>query len=220
MNPLYAVERSPIQSASPAYEVLGSGKMFLTDSSSTEQQIAQSALIDLTHLARVGFRGTDSATYLKQVGFESPDSPNTFVIQSDGSIVARLSTLEYMLLGSFKDFGERLAELERNWTMDHRANYLLPRQDSHACIQLTGDSIAFVMAKLCAVDLSAESFVVGQIAQTSVARINAIVMNVSDAQAPKFNILCDRASSLYLWNVLLDAIAEFDGKAIGIQGLL
>jgi sarcosine oxidase subunit gamma len=76
------------------------------------------------------------------------------------------------------------------------------------------------MAKLCAVDLSAESFVVGQIAQTSVARINAIVMNVSDAQAPKFNILCDRASSLYLWNVLLDAIAEFDGKAIGIQGLL
>lgn len=220
MNPLYAAEYSSIQSALPGYEVFGSGKMFLKDSSFTEKQIAQSALIDLTHLARVGFRGADSATYLKQEGFELPEFPNTFVIQTDGSIAARLSAFEYMLLGSFKDFGERLAELERNWTMDQCANYLLPRQDSHAWIQLTGESIAFVMAKLCAVDLSSESFAVGQIVQTSVARINAIVMNVSDAQAPKFNILCDRASSLYLWNVLLDAIAEFDGKAIGIQGLL
>lgn len=76
------------------------------------------------------------------------------------------------------------------------------------------------MAKLCAVDLSAEAFAAGQIAQTSVARINAVVMNVSDAQARKFNLLCDRASALYLWNVLLDAIAEFDGQAVGIDGLL
>lgn len=57
-------------------------------------------------------------------------------------------------------------------------------------------------------------------AQTSVARINAIVMNVSDDVAAKFNILCDRTMSLYLWEVLVDAIQEFNGQVVGIEALI
>jgi sarcosine oxidase subunit gamma len=76
------------------------------------------------------------------------------------------------------------------------------------------------MAKLCAVDLSPEVFPVGKVAQTSVARINAIVINVSDLQTQKLNILCDRAAALYLWQVLQDAISEFGGEISGIEGLI
>lgn len=64
--------------------------------------------------------------------------------------------------------------------MDESLNYLLPRQDSHAWMMLTGDYVSAIMAKLCGVDLSSEEFKPGQIVQTSVARINAIVLNVSD----------------------------------------
>mgnify|MGYP000225733921 FL=1 len=56
--------------------------------------------------------------------------------------------------------------------------------------------------------------------QTSVARINAIVINVSDAQTQKFNLLCGRAAALYLWDVLIDAIDEFDGHVAGIEAIL
>ena len=59
----------------------------------------------------------------------------------------------------------------------------------------------------------------GHIVQTSVARINAIVLNVSDEVCPKFSILCDRSASLYLWEVLIDAMAEFNGKVIGVNTL-
>jgi len=76
------------------------------------------------------------------------------------------------------------------------------------------------MAKLCGVDLQQQAFTVGQVAQTSVARINAIVINVSDAQTQKFNLLCDRAAALYLWDVLIDAIDEFDGQVAGIEAIL
>ena len=218
MSILYQAECSPIQKTCAAYQSYGAGNMFLAGGES--HQIQQCAVVDLTNMPRVGFRGTDSASYLSAAGFELPDAPNTLCHQANGSIVARLSATEYLLLGAMFDFGESVLALELGWELNDSANYLLPRQDSHAWIQLTGNWVALVMAKLCAVDLSAEAFAAGQIAQTSVARINAIVMNVSDTQAPKFNILCDRASSLYLWNVLLDAIVEFDGKAVGIDGLL
>lgn len=218
MNPLYQAQISPIEQTDVAYQSFGMGQKFQVGDS--EAQIQQCAIADLTHLPRVGFRGIDSAAYLIQAGYQLPDRTNTLLKQNDGSTVARLSATEYLLLGAWSDFGESITQLERNWSMSEQANYLLPRQDSHAWIQLTGSSIALVMAKLCAVDLSAEAFNVGHIAQTSVARINVIVMNVSDAQAPKFNILCDRAASLYLWHVLLDAIAEFDGQAVGIDSLI
>ena len=219
MHALYQAERSPI--AQTQYQSFGLGKQFLKDNNvASESQIQQCAIVDLTNLPRVGFRGQDAAQYLNAYGFNLPDKPNQALKQEDGSWVARLSFTEYCVLGSLHDFGERVSQLEQGWKMDDTANYLLPRQDSHAWIQLTGQYVAVVMAKLCGVNLQQEEFAVGQIAQTSIARINAIVINVSDAQTHKFNLLCDRAAAAYLWEVLQDAIQEFKGEVVGIEGLL
>ena len=223
MQALYQAERSPIEIAgSPfAYETFGLGKRFLQDQSfSNEKNLAQCSIVDLTNLSRVGFRGQDAAAYLSSFGFQLPEQPNQALQQEDGCWVLRLSFTEYCVLGSLQDFGERVSHLEQTWQMDERANYLLPRQDSHAWMQITGVHISDVMAKLCAVDMHSEVFGVGQIAQTSVARINAIVLNASDYDTPKLNILCDRAAALYLWGVLQDAIDEFDGEVVGINGFL
>ncbi len=100
------------------------------------------ALSDLTGLPRVGFRGTQSAAYLQARGFTLPEAPNRAMTQDDGSHVARLSQTEYLILGSLADRGERIAQEEARWELDHSANYLLPRQDSHAWLQLSGVCIA------------------------------------------------------------------------------
>ena len=223
MQSLYQVERSPIEKAGSqiAYQSFGLGKRFLHDQTpSSSINSSQCTMIDLTNLSRVGFRGQDAAAYLSSYGFQLPQQPNQAIQQEDGCWVLRLSLTEYCVLGSLKDFGERVSQLEQGWQMDECANYLLPRQDSHAWIQLSGEPLAKVMAKLCAIDLRGDVFQVGQVAQTSVARINAIVVNVSDPNTHKFNILCDRAAALYLWGVLQDAIQEFDGKVIGINSLI
>lgn len=223
MQALYEAERSPIANAAlkTPYQSFGLGKNFLKDSQvDTENKIEQCAIVDLSNLSRVGFRGQDTAAFLERHGFSLPQQPNQAVLQADGSWVARFSLTEYCILGSLNDFGERVSQIERQWKMDETANYLLPRQDSHAWIQLTGRYVAVVMAKLCGVDFQPEVFTVGQVAQTSVARINAIVINVSDAQTQKFNLLCDRSAALYLWEVLQDAIHEFKGEIVGIEGLL
>ncbi|MNQ90898.1 Sarcosine oxidase, gamma subunit family [compost metagenome] len=75
------------------------------------------------------------------------------------------------------------------------------------------------MAKLCGVDLRAEAFPSGAVAQTSAARINVIVINLSADANPSFQILCDRASLEYFKGAVMDAMSEFDGKTLGIDML-
>ncbi|NIE77413.1 sarcosine oxidase [Pantoea sp. Ap-967] len=165
-------------------------------------------LTDLTELARVGFRGADSAAYLQARGYRLPALPNQAQRQDDGSWVARLSASEYLVLGSLADHGARVAADEGEWVQDARRNYLLPRQDSHAWLQLCGSHCSAVMAKLCGVDLRLPAFPVGAVAQTSAARINVIVVNVGNET---LQLLFDRASLAYFRDAVLDAMAEFGG---------
>ncbi|HIE4272059.1 TPA: sarcosine oxidase subunit gamma [Pseudomonas aeruginosa] len=195
-------------------------RLFVAGSQSDSQQLQRCALIDLSNLPRVGFRGSDSAAYLQSKGYRLPAAPNQTVVQDSGESVLRLSQSEYFLLGSLTDGGARIAADEAGWHYDERqASYLLPRQDSHAWLALTGAHLSELFAKICGVDLRAEAFPVGAVAQTSVARLNAIVVNAGTPQLPVFHLLCDRASAHYLWGALLDAMQEFGGEAAGIGAL-
>ncbi len=214
------IERSPLyrQHAGATLGRLGDSVIVAHYGEHDESpQLQRCALLDLTNLARVGFRGAAAAEYLLERGYQLPEAPNRALTQSDGSHVARLSQTEYLLLGSLRDAGARIAAEEADWQFGAQANYLLPRQDSHAWLLLTGECIAEVMAKLCGVDLRAEAF---PVAQTSAARINVIVVNLPEGELPCFQILCDRASVAYFWDALLDAMAEFGGQPAGIDALL
>ncbi|NNJ19133.1 sarcosine oxidase [Pseudomonas putida CSV86] len=182
--------------------------------------IERCALIDLTDLPRVGFRGLDAAQWLTASGYSLPEAPNRAVLCGDGTLVARLSQTEYFLLGSLSDRGQRLASEEAGWVLGEERNYLLPRQDSHAWLQLSGKHVAEVMAKICGVDLRAEAFPVGSVAQTSVARLNVIVINAGSAELAKFHLLCDRASLEYFQAAVLDAMGEFGGVPVALDNLL
>jgi len=177
------------------------------------------ALTDLTDVPRVGFRGGDTAAYLQARGYRLPPQPNQALRQDDGGWVARLSASEYLLLGSLSDPCARVAAEEADWTQDAQRNYLLPRQDSHAWLQLSGEHCSAVMAKLCGVDLRAEAFPVGAVAQTSAARINVIVVNTASAQLPALQILFDRASLAYFREAMLDSMTEFEGGPIALEAL-
>ncbi|MDR5886083.1 hypothetical protein [Vreelandella janggokensis] len=191
-------------------------------------------LTDLSALARGGLRGKKAATILSEYHYQVPAAPNQALRQEDGSLVAKLSASEYLLLGSladsgldnssFADDGERISRDELAWQAAERAHrlpdaYLLPRQDTHAWLALTGAHVSDVMAKLCGVDLSPEAFAPGHVAQTSVARANAIIINASQADLSCLYLLVDSASACYLWPILLDAMQEFEGKELSIIAL-
>lgn len=166
-------------------------------------------LVDFTDLPRVGFRGADTAIWLASLGLDLPQQPNKAVVQQDGSLVARLSQTEYLWLAGTADHGARVAREEAQWQQSKVANYLLPRQDSHAWLQLSGDYTDKVMAKLCGVDLRPATFLAGNIVQTSVARVSCIIINASRNEKPCLHLLFDRPSLAYFQEALEDAMEEF-----------
>jgi len=169
---------------------------------------------DLSCSARVGFRGRHAADYLQQQGFTLPERPNQACWQDDGSLVARLSKAEYLLLATPPQAQARLWKLEKQWRLSEQACYLLPRRDTHAWLALRGEEWIRGMAKLCAVDLSARAFPAGSIAQTIVARASAMVINASTPEKPSFWLMVDASTAACYWPVLQDAIDEFGGVAV------
>jgi sarcosine oxidase, subunit gamma len=166
-------------------------------------------LTDFSLLPRWGLKGRDTMRWLEQAGARVPNHNNTSLIQQDGALVARLSPGEALVLAGAQGACALGLNVEAIPVDGQGACYPAPRQDSHACFRVQGPRAAQMFAKLCGVDLAPDSFANGAVAQTSLARLSAIIIrhDVSDQLA--YYVLCESASAEYLWDCLLDAMAEF-----------
>jgi sarcosine oxidase subunit gamma len=176
-------------------------------------------LFDLSVFPRWGLKGRDAMAWLERAGVKIPIQDNTAEIQSDDSVVARLSPSEVLVLGAFRGecaIGKKITRLSVSGS---DACYPVPRRDSHCWFAVTGNDAPIMFAKLCAVDLSPSQFAIGQVAQTSVARLSAILIRHNRRDSLGYSILSDSASAEYLWDCILDAMTEFSGIVSGIDEL-
>ncbi|MDE2991325.1 MAG: sarcosine oxidase [Chloroflexota bacterium] len=218
--------RSPIDDAvRAAGAVVGehAGVTAVTDYGDPEAEIAASrrlGLADLSPLARVGFRGPGAREWLAARGVELPDEPNRARVQPDGSIAIARSWTEALVLGALRGADSVCDRLEAGAADGHRVRaYSLPRFDGMFWFALTGASAVDCLAKLCGVDMRESAFPVGSVAQTSLARLNAVIVRVDLGDMPVFHLLGDSASAEYAWASLLDAMQEFDGRPVGLRAL-
>lgn len=177
-------------------------------------------LADLSPLPRVGFRGPGAREWLAARGVDLPDEPNRACVQPDGAIAVTRSWTEVLVLGAIQSADTLCAGLESDAADAHRARaYPLPRFDGLFWFALAGASAADCLAKVCGVDLRELAFPPGSVAQTSLARLNAVIVHVDVGETPVFHLLGDSASAEYAWNSLLDAMQEFGGKPVGLRAL-
>lgn len=171
------------------------------------------AMADFSLKPRTGFKGSGAASWLAQQGLALPDDPNQACLDAQGRMVARLSWGEFLLLGDF-------ATLEKAWSYESASMcFPLPRRDSHAWIVVSGEAAPKMMAKICGIDLRPQVFPQGAIAQTSVARLNAIVIADRIGGRTGFHLLSDGSTSQYLWDCLVDAMLEFEGAPVDPEAL-
>ena len=183
-------------------------------------QATHLALADLSTLPRTGFKGAGAAGWLEQQGAQVPSSPNQATRQKDGSLIARLSIEELLILSDLIADSTLPAVLQDRWSLESTKRvYSLPRGDRHCWFALIGDHASTTLAKVCGVDMRTHKFAECQIAQTSLARVNAIILRNDLATTPCFFILSDVSSTEYLWDALLDAMVEFHGSPVGIAAL-
>jgi sarcosine oxidase, subunit gamma len=166
-------------------------------------------LTDFSLLPRWGLKGRDTMRWLEQTGAHVPNDNNTSLVQQDGALVARLSPSEALVLASANGVSALGPNIKAIPLDGEGACYPAPRQDSHACFRVQGPRAAEMFAKLCGIDLAPDSFADGAVAQTSVARLSAIIIRHDVGDQLAYYILCDSASAEYLWDCVLDAMAEF-----------
>jgi sarcosine oxidase subunit gamma len=179
------------------------------------------ATADLSPLPRVGFKGPGTLPAMGACGVRIEAAPNRAFRQADGSACLVLGPGEVLLLGALeRDSAPRFAELERNWSIeDANRIYPMPRRDSHVWFAVAGTAAPEMFAKLCGVDLRLNKFVDLAIAQTSVARLNAIIVRIDRDIVPVFHLLADSTAAAYLLDCLLDAAEEFGGRLVGLGSL-
>lgn len=183
-------------------------------------QVRSSALIDLTPLMRVGFKGAGTVSAFEAANFPLPAQANRACDGPNGSIIARLSQQEILILDSINVVSGEDSRFRKTWNALPSGNtFLLERADSHAWFALSGHHASEVLSKVCAIDMRLHKFADYEIAQTSVARANSIVIRVDQSGVPCFFVLCDLSASEFLWEGILDAMAEFKGRAAGVMAL-
>ena len=177
-------------------------------------------LADLSPLPRCGFKGRETLEWLGAHGIQAGADPNRTFAQPGGALVAMLAWSEALILDDPLGGNGPSARLADAWSLDDASGcYALERRDSHYWFAVCGARAAEPLSKLCAVDLRPEMFALGHIAQTTLARTNAIVMRADIGSTLAYYVLGDSASAEYVWDSLLDAMQEFDGQPAGLHAL-
>ena len=183
------------------------------------------ALSDLSYLQRIGFKGAGTCEWLENQNINIPTNINTTLSTENGCLVARLGNNDVLILDSIKNQTSVPITLEQAWQRDYSqlnkpCGFIMPRQDTHACFSISGTYAAEMFSKLCAIDLRTTKFKNNMIAQTSLARLGAIIIRHDLNALTNYLLLVESASAEYAWDCLIDAMQEFNGQIIGLTTLL
>jgi sarcosine oxidase subunit gamma len=212
-----------LQQAGARFASVNDGAIAVDFGKPIEAEMAQArrmGIADLSVLPRTGFKGAGTVEWLSGQGLSIGSDSNRAHPQSGGELAARLAPTEIFLIDGFAGGGELIRRLNAAWSWGSESprtliGYPMPRSESHAWFLVTGEHAPAMFAKICGVDLRTHRFAVGSIAQTSLAKMSAIIIRVDFGGSPAFHVLADSASAEYLWRCLLDAMAEFDGAPVG-----
>ena len=178
------------------------------------------ALADCTALPRTGYKGPRALHWLRGQGVAVGEEDNRAFEQPDGALAARLAPSEALILGALSGAPGLCARLDGTWSIGLRSGaYRVPRADTNCWFRVTGAEAPPMFAKLCGIDLRPHKFPDRSIAQTSVAKLSAIVIRADLGGVPAFHLLTDSASAAFMWSSLSDAMAEFPGRPVGLAAL-
>ncbi|MDG1473641.1 MAG: hypothetical protein P8Q37_01980 [Porticoccaceae bacterium] len=230
--PTLATRRSPLYRRHLQYQARFTqvGDNVVVDSYCNETSIndeidvAESmGLCDLSTLDRIGFKGINAPKWLDSEKFHVPVLANTAEKQVSQSLLIKLSAHEILVLSDLLFHSKDVKRLYQNAVENHQNYdqqvYTLPRNDSHCWLAVTGTNASKMFSKLCAVDLRSHKFAQAAVAQTSLAKTNAIIIRHDLNKTPCFYILSDISGLEFLWDCLLDAMSEFNGAPVGLSAL-
>lgn len=156
---------------------------------------------DRTLAPRAGIKGPGTRNWLVAQGYRSPPPANQAVRLPSGLIVAMLGENEALILDP-----DGTAPL---WSFSTGAPlapgvYPTPRAEGTFWVTVAGAAAPAMFAMLCGVDLRRKAFPDLRVAQTTVAKVSAIIVR-DDTAGEAFHLLGDLSLASYLVRQLVAA---------------
>jgi heterotetrameric sarcosine oxidase gamma subunit len=187
---------------------------------SDEPQIEALSLTDVSQTGKLGVRGAGAGDLLQRVFGRFPEAGwgleiQTYPQRANGAShpvnlkLLGLLTDEFLLLtppGLGAGLARRLEAAQQP-----QAGYisLIDLSDGLAGFLLVGRDAPALLSKLCPLPLEAERFPDGCLAQSSLAKVPALLLRGDMEQTPAFEIYTGRSYGQYLQQALLEAGGEF-----------
>ena len=173
-------------------------------------------LEDYSGHRRIGLRGKGTVDRLYEAGFSLPLAINKCTTHPGGFVLQCVGGHEFWLISTNRIFSaEQRQTVEILNSIDNgtEAFFDLPLQHSHACFAMRESSLSGIFprafAKLCAIDLGPDAFISGDLVQTSVAKVSAVISKSEIDGQTLYLIQCDSAYACYLWTSIDSALKEF-----------
>ena len=174
------------------------------------------AIGDLSLFPHFGFKGRQTVDWLRSQGLHIGDQDNLAYRQLDGALAARLAPREVLLISDVAGRSNLCVRLAEAMSIDDEVEtFPVPRSDGYFWFIISGKLAGAMFAKICGVDMRSNRFLEFEIAQTSVARMNVVVVRSDLGETPAYQVFGDVASASYLWACLAEAMAEFHGGFVG-----
>ena len=198
-----AVARSPIPPAPPVGVMAGwEVSLALAEAPVT--------LTDWTPMAKVLLRTAPGGAMATALGVPFGAARR----DSTGALIVASGPGEWLLLGPPGTAGS----LAERWAgvADDGLVSVVDVTSGRVAIRLTGEPAAALLAKVCALNLTAAA--PGEVFRSSVAKVVTEIVRDDRGGAPSYLLLCDRSFGRYLADALVDAGREFGIAVTGLNG--
>jgi sarcosine oxidase, subunit gamma len=174
-------------------------------------------LSDLSWRSRCGCKGPGAPAWLEAQGLVVPAGANRWA-QTDGVLVARLATSEFLIEAVGGAAGTGLGPVEQARQLLVAATrppgvYPVARHD--LVLRLAGPATVDLLRQTCSVDfaplLAAAGAAAGPVVYTSMIGVGVLVQPASAAAGPQLTLWCDPSFAHYLFSTLLEVAADLGG---------
>ena len=181
----------------------------ITSISSPTSPTSKLTLTDLSGVPVILIQG-DAADTLKQHFAQVPTKPGDLVEGSD-SLLARLTPTEFYWFGLSPSAKlPSAAALDDNFAGTQRFAHATDYTHGRAVVRLTGTEAGEVLSKICGLDFHDTVFPNLWAAQTSAAKIKALIVRCDENDIPTYFLHVNRTLGQYFWETVWDAGQEFE----------
>jgi len=174
------------------------------------KQFENLAICDLSALPKMGVKGRGAVACLREEGLTVPERIYGWRQLEDGGLAIRTDRNEVFLEEGIE--GSTLAGLSKKLGRGATSVDRVERQDT--CLLLSGSRAIEVLRQTCSFNFSVESETV---VMTRIALVSCMVLSCREAGVPVYRIWCIPSYGVYLWENLLQIVAELGGDAVGVE---